>query len=149
MKIVSLIGFTFFLFVASIAGAAECEVVVDSNDQMRYDTESISIPASCESFTVKLTHSGTLPKNAMGHNWVLTETANIQDVAQDGMSAGLENHYIKPGDGRVLAFTEVIGGGESTSVTFDVGILDASKDYSFFCSFPGHYALMKGTVTIN
>lgn len=149
MKTVSLMGFVLFLFAASVASAADCQVHVDSTDQMRYDTDSITIPSSCERFTVNLTHSGTLPKTAMGHNWVLTETANIEAVAQDGMSAGLDNHYIKPGDERVLAYTPVIGGGESTSVTFDVGILDKSKSYSFLCTFPGHYALMKGAVTIN
>lgn len=135
--------------VVSLGAAAECEITVDSTDQMRFDTDEISIPSTCETFTVNLTHSGSLPKNAMGHNWVLTETADVAAVAQDGMSAGLDNHYVQPDDERVLAFTEVIGGGESTSVTFEVSKLDPAGDYSFLCSFPGHYALMKGTVTID
>ncbi|WP_368411084.1 azurin [Gilvimarinus sp. 2_MG-2023] len=148
MKITVLVGSLVFAFSAATAGAAECEVTVDSTDQMRFDTEAISIPSSCESFTVNLTHSGNLPKNAMGHNWVLTEKDNIQGVVQDGMSAGLENQYVKPGDERVLAHTDVIGGGESTSVTFKVDELDAAKEYSFICSFPGHYALMQGSVAV-
>lgn len=133
----------------SMAVAAECEVTIDSNDQMRFDTDHISIPASCKSFKVTLTHSGSLPANTMGHNWVLTESNNVQAVAMDGMSAGLDNDYVKPDDERVLAYTKVIGGGDSTSVSFDVSELDADTEYSFLCSFPGHYALMKGTVSID
>lgn len=42
----------------------------------------------------------------------------------------------------------MIGGGESASVTFDVGALAADKNYLYFCSFPGHAALMSGTITL-
>ncbi|MDO3386534.1 azurin [Gilvimarinus sp. SDUM040013] len=138
-----------FTFAAGGALAADCEVNVDSTDQMRFDTDAISIPASCESFTVNLTHSGSIAANIMGHNWVLTKTAELQALAQEGMSAGIENNYLPPDDARVIAATKIIGGGESTSVTFDVAALNPEEDYSFFCSFPGHYALMKGTVTID
>jgi azurin len=33
-------------------------------------------------------------------------------------------------------------------VTFDVSKLDAAEKYGFFCSFPGHISMMKGTVTL-
>lgn len=52
--------------------AAECKVTVDSTDQMSFNTKAIEIDKSCKQFTVELTHSGNLPKNVMGHNWVLT-----------------------------------------------------------------------------
>jgi azurin len=64
------------------------------------------------------------------------------------MKAGLDNNYIKPGDDRVIAHTKVVGGGESDSVTFDVAKLKAGQDYMFFCSYPGHAALMKGTLKL-
>jgi azurin len=44
----------------------------------------------------------------------------------------------------VIAHTKVVGGGESTSVKFPVSKLTKGGDYTFFCSFPGHYGLMKG-----
>jgi len=130
------------------AQAADCEVTVDSTDQMRFDTDRIVMDASCEEFTVHLTHSGNLAKNVMGHNWVLTLAEDLRGVANDGISAGLDNDYIKPDDERVIAFTEIIGGGEETSITFDVSGLSKDKDYEFFCSFPGHSALMKGAFVI-
>ncbi|MGV2904933.1 azurin, partial [Achromobacter sp. AGC25] len=83
-----------------------------------------------------------------GHNWVLTTTADMQGAVNDGMAAGLDNDYVKKGDARVLAHTKVIGGGQTDSVTFDVSKLAAGTDYTYFCSFPGHFALMKGTLKL-
>ena len=128
--------------------AAECAVDVESTDQMTFNTQAISVSKSCKSFTVNLKHTGSLPKTAMGHNWVLSKTAYMPGVATDGISSGPDASYLKAGDERVIAYTDLIGGGESTSVTFDVSKLAAGEDYSFFCSFPGHYSLMKGSLAL-
>ena len=63
------------------------------------------------------------------------------------MSAGADNNYLPKDDPRVLAHTKLVGGGESTSVTFKTDGL-AGKDLTFFCSFPGHFAMMKGTFKV-
>lgn len=128
--------------------AQNCEVTIDSNDKMRYDTDRVEVPKSCSEFTVNLTHSGQLPKNVMGHNWVLTKSEDMQGVVSDGVAAGLDNDYLKPNDERVIAATPMIGGGEQTSVTFSVSALQEGQDYTFFCSFPGHSALMKGSLVL-
>ena len=128
--------------------AAECAVTVDSTDQMSFNTKEIVIDKSCKTFTVNLTHSGSLPKNVMGHNVVLTKTADMAGVATDGMSAGIDKNYLKDGDTRIIAHTKIIGAGEKDSVTFDVSKLKAGEDYSFFCSFPGHNSMMKGAVIL-
>ena len=128
--------------------AAECKVTVDSTDQMSFDTKDITIDKSCKTFTVELKHSGSLPKNVMGHNWVLSKEADMQPIATDGLSAGIDKNYPKEGDARVIAHTKVIGAKETDSVTFDVSKLNAAEKYGFFCSFPGHISMMKGTVTL-
>ncbi len=128
--------------------AAECKVTVDSTDQMSFDTKDITIDKSCKTFTVDLKHSGSLPKNVMGHNWVLSKTADMQPIATDGMAAGIDKNYLKDGDERIIAHTKIIGAGETDSVTFDVSKLAAGESYGFFCSFPGHISMMKGTVTL-
>lgn len=128
--------------------AAECSVDIDSTDQMTYSTNAIEIAKSCQQFTVNLKHVGQLPKNVMGHNWVLTRQADMTPVVNEGAAAGLDNDYLKADDPRILAHTKMIGGGESTSVTFDVAQLQADGQYMFFCTFPGHAAVMKGTVTL-
>ena len=143
-----LLGGATFLFFASSAFANDCAVTVESNDAMQFNTSNVVVPASCDEFTVTLKHTGQLPKQSMGHNWVMTTKADGQAVATDGMSAGLDKNYIKPNDERVIGATEIIGGGEETSTTFSVKGLSKDEDYMFFCSFPGHIGIMQGTVTL-
>ncbi|MCP1441943.1 azurin [Pseudomonas sp. GGS8] len=128
--------------------AAECKTTIDSTDQMSFNTKAIEIDKSCKTFTVELTHSGSLPKNVMGHNLVISKEADMQPIATDGLSAGIDKNYLKEGDTRVIAHTKVIGAGEKDSLTIDVSKLDAAGKYGFFCSFPGHISMMKGTVTL-
>ena len=128
--------------------AAECSVTVDSTDQMSFNTKDIVIDKSCKEFTVNLTHSGNLPKNVMGHNLVISKAADMQPIATDGLSAGIDKDYLKEGDARVIAHTKVIGAGEKDAVKFDVSKLAAGESYGFFCSFPGHISMMKGTITL-
>ena len=128
--------------------AAECSVDIAGNDQMQFDKKEITVSKSYKQFTVNLKHPGTLAKNVMGHNWVLTKQADMQGAVNDGMAAGLDNNYVKKDDARVIAHTKVIGGGETDSVTFDVSKLAAGQDYAYFCSFPGHFALMKGVLKL-
>ena len=73
--------------------AAECSVTVDSTDQMSFNTKEIVIDKSCKQFTVNLEHSGNLPKNVMGHNVVISKAADMQAIATDGLSAGIEKAY--------------------------------------------------------
>ena len=128
--------------------AAQCEVTVESNDAMQFNTKEIVVDKSCDEFTVNLVHVGKLPKSAMGHNVVITKAADKQGVATDATSAGPNNDYIKPNDDRVIAHTKMIGGGEKDSVTFSTADLEAGGDYDFFCSFPGHWAIMSGKVVV-
>ncbi|MFT3804817.1 MAG: azurin [Burkholderiaceae bacterium] len=133
---------------AATTWAADCTAEIEGNDAMQFNKSSIDVPASCKQFTVKLKHSGKLPKAAMGHNWVLVKTADAQGVATDGVAAGADKNYVKDGDARVIAHTKVVGGGESDSVTFGVDKLAAGESYTYICSFPGHSTLMKGTIKL-
>ncbi|CAN7296441.1 azurin [Variovorax paradoxus] len=133
---------------ASSAFAADCSVEIEGNDAMQFNKPAIEVSKSCKEFTVKLKHAGKLPKQAMGHNWVLAKTADVQAVAADGVAAGLPQDYVKAGDARVVAHTKVVGGGESDSVSFPVAKLSAADSYTFFCSFPGHSSIMKGTLKL-
>ena len=136
-----------FLLASSSAFAA-CSIDVDGNDAMQFNVKAIEIPSTCKDFTINVTHSGKMARNVMGHNVVISKTADMQGVANDGATAGLDKEYVKPDDARVIAHTKVIGAGEKTSVTFDTSKLAADGKYSFFCSFPGHWALMKGTIAV-
>lgn len=135
------------LFVANSALANECELTIDGNDSMQYDTKQLSVPASCSEVTLTLNHTGKLGEKVMGHNVVISKAADMQSVVQQGMSAGLDNEYVPESDA-VIAATDVIGGGESTSVTFSTDGMSADGNYKFYCTFPGHSAIMQGDFTI-
>jgi azurin len=126
------------------AQADPCQLEISGNDQIQYDKTQLSAPATCKEITVTLHHTGKLPKESMGHDWVLVNAADEQAVANAGLGAGLANDYVAPGDKRVLAHTKVIGGGQTTSVTFPASILKKGGSYEYLCTFPGHVALMHG-----
>lgn len=132
------------LALAGTAQAKTCALTIGSNDQMQFDQAELKVAADCTTVELTLKHTGTLPATAMGHNWVLTETAAMRSVALAGMNAGATANYVKPGDDRVIAATPVIGGGASTKISFSTAKLKQGGDYSFFCSFPGHWNVMKG-----
>lgn len=128
--------------------AAECATTVEANDAMQFSTKTITVPKTCKSFKVTLKHTGKLPVTVMGHNWVLSHSSDEAGVIADGMKAGAANSYEKPGDPRIIAHTKLIGGGESDTTTINVTKLKTGEKYAFFCTFPGHAALMKGTLSL-
>lgn len=140
--------YMFVLLLSCLPGAPAmartCAVLVEGNDQMKFDLPEIVLAADCTEVQLTLKHTGKLAANVMGHNWVLTRTADFQAVANDGMRATLADSYLKKGDTRVLAHTVVIGGRESTTIRFPTRGLTKGGDYTFFCSFPGHWTMMKG-----
>ncbi len=126
------------------AAAKTCELSIESTDQMKFTATELKVEADCTEVALTLHHSGKMAKNVMGHNWVLANTADLQAIATDGMKAGADASYLKADESRVYAHTKTIGGGESDTVTFSTAALKAGGDYSFFCTFPGHWAVMKG-----
>jgi len=145
-----MIASTLALGAAGAAQAADaCSVNVEGNDAMRYNVANIDVPKSCANFTINLKHAGKMAKNVMGHNVVVARTADMHGIDADGIKAGLAADYVKAGDARVIAHSKVVGGGETTSVSVPVArLVAAGAPLSFFCSFPGHSALMKGTLTL-
>ena len=74
--------------------------------------------------------------------------ADVDAAAQAGIKAGPTKNYVDEEGGKVIAHTKLIGGGEKTDVTFKTDVFEAKGDYDFFCSFPGHYAVMRGKVIV-
>jgi azurin len=147
MKAIRTIACLSLVLAAPGAFAADkvCKVEIASTDQMTYDKKEIAVAADCTEVEVTLKHVGKAPIQQMGHNWVLAKTADAQPVANDGLSAGVANDHIKKGDARVIAHTKLIGGGQSDTVKFPTSALKKGEAYTYFCTFPGHIALMKGT----
>jgi azurin len=143
----ALIALTLFL-ASGLAAAQDCATTIESDDALRFTPEKIEIPLACKTFMVTLKHTGRLPKLAMGHNWVLAKLSDLDGVSRTGMLAGADHNYVDPKDTRVLAHTSVVGGGESTSVTFDTAKLLPGERYGFVCTFAGHSPVMRGVMTL-
>jgi azurin len=116
-------------------------LVIAGNDQMKFDKKELKVKAG-QKVKLTLRHTGKMDVNVMGHNVVILKQG--VDVSAFGNKAATarDNDYI-PADaeGDIIAHTKVIGGGQTTSIEFDA---PAPGTYDFICSFPGHYALMKG-----
>jgi len=140
---------TAFLLMSRMASAEVCQLNISATDQMRFEQQTLQVDGQCTEVEVTLHNSGKLPANIMGHDWVLTKTADMASVANAGMGAGLANNYQKPGDKRIVAATAIIGGGESTTVRFSTAQLEAGASYTYFCSAPGHFSIMKGRFVYN
>lgn len=131
---------------SAVASAKTCNVAIEGNDAMKFNTDKLAIAADCTEVEVTLKHVGKLPVTAMGHNWVLTKTPDFQVVATAGTSAGAAADYVPKDDPRVIAHTKLVGGGQTATVRFPTSKLKKGGDYTFFCSFPGHWTIMKGTL---
>lgn len=110
------------------------------NDLMKFDKNEFSVKAGQE-VTLTLRHIGKIGKKVMGHNFVLLkEGTSVPEFSAKAAAAGEANDWIANED-QIIAHTKMIGGGETTKITFTA---PAAGTYDFICSFPGHSGLMKG-----
>jgi len=86
-------------------------LTLTANDVMKFSKTEFKVKES-QKVTLSLHHIGKRSIKVMGHNF--------KDV---------------------IAHTKMIGGKQSTQVTFTA---PAAGTYDFICSFPGHSGLMKG-----
>lgn len=145
-----------FVGMAPLAHAADaCKVELAGNDQMQYDKKELKFPAECagKEITITLKHSGKLPKAAMGHNVVVyVDKEEIkQEIINKGAVAGAGANFVDPSlvkDKKVLGFSPVVGGGETTELKLKPNTFKAGETYGYVCSFPGHGVLMSGKLVI-
>jgi azurin len=144
----TILGLSLLGAVSLAQAAPNCTLKLTGNDAMQYDLKTATVSASCPKITIELTHIGKMPAQAMGHNVVISQTADMNAITAAGTKAGAAAGYVPKGDAKVIASTSVVGGGASTKASFPGSKLKAGGDYTFFCSFPGHSALMKGKLVV-
>lgn len=116
-------------------------VRIQVGDSIKYSKDKIEVAAGSE---VKLTieHTGKLPASAMGHNFVLLKKGTDMNKFATAAMSATQTGYIPEGmKDQVIAHTQVVGGGESDTITFDA---PEKGEYIFLCSFPGHASQMNG-----
>jgi azurin len=94
-----------------------------------------------EKVTLTLKNVGTMPKDAMGHNFVLLKDGT--DLSAFATSAISAPDHIPANNPAIVAHTKLLGPGESDTIEFTV----PAGSYTYICSFPGHYMTMTGVLT--
>ena len=121
----------------------EINIILNSDDLMRFD-KNILLVQSGQKITLTLNHVGKMDKSIMGHNFVLLKKdVDVIAFAEKAVLAK-NNEYIPEGD-EVIVYTKLLGGGESDTITFDA---PEKGYYTYLCTFPGHWGLMKGKLVV-
>lgn len=121
-------------------------IEITANDQMKFNITSITAKPG-EELRVVLSNTGTIPKEAMGHNWVLLKSG-VDPLAFGAAAAGArETDYVPQNlKDQVIAVIGLLGPKQKGEVSFKAP--EQPGDYPFVCTFPGHAALMKGVLTV-
>lgn len=132
---------------AAKSSLPEKQIEITGNDQMKFDTTIIEAKPG-QKVVLTFKNVGTMPKESMGHNWVLL--AKNTDPAKF-IEAGFvhaSNDYIDPAmQSKALAKTKTLGPGETETITFTAPSIAGPYDY--VCTFPGHFAAgMKGQLIV-
>ena len=121
------------------------ELTIHGDDMMKYDLSELTVTAG-QKVKLTLVHSGKLPKASMGHNWVLLNHG-VDATAFATKAISAKDHDYIPQDALsdIIAHTDLVGGGESTTIEFTA---PAAGEYDYICTFPGHSAIMKGKLIV-
>ena len=120
------------------------KVILNSFDNMIYDKNKIDVNSG-KNIILTLNHKGKVSKEFMGHNFVLLKKGvNVDEYAKKAVLAK-SNDYI-PNSDEAIAYTKMLGGGESTTISF---LAPEAGIYTYICTFPGHYMMMRGELIVN
>ncbi|MDI1311600.1 plastocyanin/azurin family copper-binding protein [Prosthecobacter sp.] len=120
----------------------ELTIKPDTANPLAYDTKTISAKAGQK---IKLTFNNTHPTLPQPHNIVIGKLGTKDKMMTIAMSAMtlVDKGYI-PDSPDILAHTKLLQPGNSETIEFT---LPAAGEYPFFCTFPGHVAIMNGIAT--
>ena len=114
---------------------------------MQFDLKTFEAKAG-EKVELTFKNIGKIPKIAMGHNLVvLKKGISAITFGQKAMGAGANATNALPDSvkGDTIAATKLLGPAESETITFTAP--DAG-DYEYVCTFPGHFAMMRGVMKV-
>jgi azurin len=131
---------------AKPAGAART-VELTGGDDMKYNLTTIQAKPG-ETLHVVLKSTGTIPKIAMAHNFVLLMLgADPVAFTNAAMNASATEYIPQDQKAKIVANTKLAGPGETVEVTFKVPA--KAGTYQYLCTFPGHFtAGMKGQLVV-
>lgn len=115
--------------------------IATKGDTLNYDRDTLSVNASRD-VTVKFHNTAS----SIQHNWVLVQPGSKDAIATAGIEAGEHNSWLPPGDPRVIAFIELLDGGDMGETNFKA---PPAGVYQYVCTFPGHNFTMYGDFVVS
>ena len=143
--------FTSLAAALSIHGADASPRVIKINagtdNVMKFDVTSIAV-APGETVKVVLHNACTLPKEAMGHNWVMVVPGTDPVAFAAAAATEAANGYIPSKQKeKIVAHVGLLGPNETGEATFTAPT--EPGEYPFLCTFPAHCIVgMKGVVVV-
>jgi len=120
-----------------VASAEDGLVTGDASGEMVL-LEGIEVSPG-EEIRITLRTESSLPASAMSHNMVLLSMdADVDAFARASIQASDNNYIAAEYEEWVLASTDMLGGGETDTITITAP--EETGEYDYICSFPGHYS---------
>lgn len=112
-------------------------IYVKGTDNMQFDVTTIEAKPG-EQLRITLETVSSMPASAMKHNLAIIDLeVDLEEFVLASMSDS-DNEYIAPAyEDEIIAYTEMIGGGKTSTIDFTVP--ETTGDYDYVCTFPGHY----------
>jgi azurin len=135
------------LVAAPFALAEDVKLELTGNDQMQFSVKALEVTEG-QKVTLSFKHIGQLPVVAMGHNVVILKPGTELPAFAAKCAPAKDQGYIPQDEeskALIIAHTKMLGGGESDEITFTA---PAPGAYPFLCTFPGHFAIMQGVLTV-
>ena len=108
-----------------------------ANDTMKYNLTRLEVAAGSE-VKVTLTNAGALPKAQMAHNWILLKLGTDPVAFTNAAVTHLADDYFPTNlADEVIARTKLVGPRQSDTIEFKAPT--APGEYTYVCTFPGHY----------
>ena len=130
---------------ASASAVATLELT--ANDSMKFSLTRFEVRAGQEVHVI-LTNIGSMPLQAMGHNWILLVKGTDPKAFVDAAMTAAATGYVPASMAdKVIAHTKLLGPKQSDEIVFKAPA--EPGEYTFICSFPAHFlAGMQGVLVV-
>lgn len=147
-KLIALLPATEAAAASQALGSLDVRVITIKTvrEQLRYDTARLVVEAG-KPFEVIFENPDAMP-----HNLVFVMPGTLQDVAtavQTQAPDKLDSKgraYVIEGDARIIAATKLVEAGKSETLHLTAPATEGV--YPYVCTFPGHWAIMKGELIV-
>ncbi len=132
---------------ASSDASAAVTVELTAGDNMKFNLNRIEAKPG-QDVKVTLTNIGTMPVQAMGHNFILLQKGvDPKDFVNAAVAAGATGYVPASMSDKIIAHINLLGPKQSGDVTFKAPT--EPGEYVFLCSFPAHFLSgMQGVLVV-